>query len=701
MTTSPASQVIMTDKDYRQIALDMFQGYAEQELEGKVLWESIKMDFKRWTKEQWDAAINGNTWSMITKYCIPRGVWIDSYEDDSSQSEILMKLVSAPRYDVYLKDWDMDRINLVAQCYGKVSRVVAHRLRHLRGEEPEEIQQFQDTGYQPTRIFNPAPPTSKMTAMDVSRLNIRNKRNDYQQAPTPISNQVPNSFTSEIRKDCESIPECLTAPAPAPAPPVEVSPIQAPRPQVSPTLASPIQAPLPSDKLGRINKTSQSAPLTPAPLIEAPPAPPILAAPVQELPVQVPSVLAASVSAPLTQVLPAEQETPAKEAITPDKDVTSEKVPSDARVFNSSSVDDLTYVQSNSDLNRDSYIWPPTKQTSLLDTSSDCVEVIKSLPYDVPETSTNCSIIFHPHYKEIPGITECAYNPLLLQPPPQLLSLPGDWSKCVVKFGTYHPHYKEKREMTEFAYNLSLIQPSSEQISLPGALFDCVIKPANHHPHYKEKLGMTKSAYKPSLLRPPPQLSSPPNDRPDYVGQFAAYHPHYKEKSGMTKSAHNPLLVRPLPKLLSLVHGASSNCCGWTNRPDASFNLSCAAQTAKFLPDSNDLLSQIDYVICLTNTTIKANIDWYSIKYKRVTRIVLAAELYHNLADSVTKAQISSTLKSQHYGMVRTGEHGTVEHGTGKYGTGEYKYLSVLERVASVATLVAGKYDVGILMLRM
>ena len=50
-----------------------------------------------------------------------------------------MKLVSTLRYDVYLKNCDMDRIYLVAQSYGKLFRVVAHRLRHLRGEEPEEI----------------------------------------------------------------------------------------------------------------------------------------------------------------------------------------------------------------------------------------------------------------------------------------------------------------------------------------------------------------------------------------------------------------------------------------------------------------------------------------------------------------------------------------------------------------------------------
>lgn len=42
-----------------------------------------------------------------------------------------------------------------------------------------------------------------------------------------------------------------------------------------------------------------------------------------------------------------------------------------------------------------------------------------------------------------------------------------------------------------------------------------------------------------------------------------------------------------------------------------------------------NLTSQIGYIICLTNTFNKANIiHWFSIKYKRVTRSVLALELY-------------------------------------------------------------------------
>ena len=147
MTTSPALEVSMSDKDYSQIATDIFQGYADGNLESNPFWESIKMDFEDWTKEHWDA-INGKTWTAIKAICVPRGVWIDDYKGHGSRSEILMKLVSAAKFDTKLKDWDMDRINDVQNTYGKVSRGIALRLQHLRGEEPEEIQQFQETGFQ-------------------------------------------------------------------------------------------------------------------------------------------------------------------------------------------------------------------------------------------------------------------------------------------------------------------------------------------------------------------------------------------------------------------------------------------------------------------------------------------------------------------------------------------------------------------------
>ena len=118
MTTSPTSQIIMTDKNYNQIDTNMFQGYANERFEGKFLQKSMKIDFKYWTKKYWDA-LNGKTWNKILTYCISCDVWI---EESDNQFEVLMKLVSAPTYDIYLENQDMDYINKVVQTFGKVSR---------------------------------------------------------------------------------------------------------------------------------------------------------------------------------------------------------------------------------------------------------------------------------------------------------------------------------------------------------------------------------------------------------------------------------------------------------------------------------------------------------------------------------------------------------------------------------------------------
>ena len=121
----------------------MFQGYADERFEGKFLWRSMKIDFKHWTKEHCDAS-DSKTWNKILTYCVLRGIWI---EESDNQSEVLMKLVSAPTYDIDLEDWDMDCINEVTKTYGRVSRGIHFRIQHLQGIEPEEIQQIQDIGF--------------------------------------------------------------------------------------------------------------------------------------------------------------------------------------------------------------------------------------------------------------------------------------------------------------------------------------------------------------------------------------------------------------------------------------------------------------------------------------------------------------------------------------------------------------------------
>ncbi len=64
--------------------------------------------------------------------------------------------------------------------------------------------------------------------------------------------------------------------------------------------------------------------------------------------------------------------------------------------------------------------------------------------------------------------------------------------------------------------------------------------------------------------------------------------------------------------------------------------------TNSFFANNRDLFSQIDYVICLTNSKHINIVHWFSIKRKCVTRSVLAIELYaltHNFDLDVVSKQ--------------------------------------------------------------
>ena len=116
MTNWPALDVILNVKDYCQITIDIFLEYADKNFKGKPLWKSMKINFKYWSKQNWDI-LNDKTWIKILWYYIPRRVWIEESDD---QFDKLMRLYLTQIYDVYLIDWDMDCINLVAQSYSKI-----------------------------------------------------------------------------------------------------------------------------------------------------------------------------------------------------------------------------------------------------------------------------------------------------------------------------------------------------------------------------------------------------------------------------------------------------------------------------------------------------------------------------------------------------------------------------------------------------
>jgi hypothetical protein len=62
--------------------------------------------------------------------------------------------------------------------------------------------------------------------------------------------------------------------------------------------------------------------------------------------------------------------------------------------------------------------------------------------------------------------------------------------------------------------------------------------------------------------------------------------------------------------------------------------------------NDRDLFSQIDYVICLTNSKHVNVVHWSSVKCKRVTQSVLAAELYALVYDFDLNAAFTATMSA-------------------------------------------------------
>lgn len=61
-------------------------------------------------------------------YCILNDVWIEKGEN---QSEILMKLVLAPMYNIDLENWDIYCIDKIAKLFDKVSKGIHLWLQYL------------------------------------------------------------------------------------------------------------------------------------------------------------------------------------------------------------------------------------------------------------------------------------------------------------------------------------------------------------------------------------------------------------------------------------------------------------------------------------------------------------------------------------------------------------------------------------------
>ena len=318
------------------------------------------------------------------------------------------------------------------------------------------------------------------------------------------------------------------------------------------------------------------------------------------------------------------------------------------------------YVQSNSNLNRDFYIRHPSELITMLGTSSDRIfKVVKPL-YGVSEAGNHWFMTYHSHHINKLSMTQSTYDPCLLYK-----SDP---------FGTVG------------------LQTNDTLILATDSFADDeedAIKSARILTKKRDHLTITKSI---KFNGTKIELMSDGSiilEHKTHIGGISLV----KDSEASITSSRGIVRTKLSSKEQYIAQRARGAYLASICQPEASFDLSYAAQSTEFSPDdiialnkrlqwqldnqdrglkyvkldqddlqvvvftdssfanNRDLSSQIGFVICLADSTSKANIiHWSSVKCKRVTGSVLAAELYgmaHGFdLGAVIKATLTKLLQS-------------------------------------------------------
>ncbi len=315
------------------------------------------------------------------------------------------------------------------------------------------------------------------------------------------------------------------------------------------------------------------------------------------------------------------------------------------------------YVQSRSTLNRDFYVQSSSKLIKLMSIFNDCIlKVIKSL-YDVSKADNH-------------------------------------W------FKTYHDHHIDKLKMTQFTYNLCLLyiivishidmrivnMQTDDTLILADQSFAVVEKEAIH----SAKI-MTKTREQLTF-----ENSLKFNDiRIEQIDSHAIY---FKQETHIQDiqliqsidtiitSARDKMRIKLTSREQYVTQRAREAYLTFICQSKASFDLFRAAQSIEYSSDdiislnkrliwqianqtkelryvklnqsslqlivftnssfanNHDLFSQIEYVICLTDSTHANILHWFSIKCKRITRNVLTIELFAMIHDLRVRSILKTIL---------------------------------------------------------
>jgi hypothetical protein len=317
------------------------------------------------------------------------------------------------------------------------------------------------------------------------------------------------------------------------------------------------------------------------------------------------------------------------------------------------------YTQSKSKLNRVFYIHPPPELTAQLGMNNDVIlQVVKPL-YGVPESGNHWFKTYHGHHTEQLGMTQSTYDPCFLyrnslstKEPRSFVGLQTD--DTLILGNTLFADLEEQKLKSEGLISKDRESLAQDRpIKFNGGLIELL--PTGD-------LLLTQEAQCKNLSLVGTGTSSTTSARgitrkdlsmrKQYIAQRArgAYIASISQPEAAFDLSFAAQVTEPmeddakaLNKRIQWQIDNSTRGLKFVKLDPKSLQL--VVFTDSSFANNTDLTSQIGYVITLADATGKANIvHWSSIKCKRVTRSVLASELYAMTHGFDIAAAIKSTI---------------------------------------------------------
>jgi hypothetical protein len=310
------------------------------------------------------------------------------------------------------------------------------------------------------------------------------------------------------------------------------------------------------------------------------------------------------------------------------------------------------YVQSTTNLNREFYVRPPRELQNELGLGEDAVlQVLKPL-YGVPEAGNHWFKTYHAHHIEQLHMEQSTYDPCLLQSnsPFGIVGLQTDDTLFVADEAFADAEQAELDKAKFMAKEREQLMAETP-LKFNGGLIHLVadgITLTQERQCKNLSTISTKAAISTGSRGTIRTLT--PKDQ--YVAQRA--------RGAYVASVCQPEASFDLSFAAQVINPAEEDARALNKRLDWQIKnpgrglkfvkldvntLQLLAFTDASFANNKDLSSQIGYVIVLSDATKKANIiHWSSVKCKRVTRSVLASELYGMAHGFDISAAIKSTV---------------------------------------------------------